>query len=209
MLSIRNIGFSIEGKPLFEDASALLPAGHKVGFVGRNGSGKTTLFKLIRGELPLDAGEIEVPKRARIGGVAQEAPASRDSLIDTVLAADAERASLMAEAEEARDAHRIAEIHARLTDIDAHSAEARAASILNGLGFDAEAQKRACAEFSGGWRMRVALAAVLFARPDVLFWISIAHAPFGSFDDFNCPSSPPVETKVPVVASKSSVISVV
>jgi ATP-binding cassette subfamily F protein 3 len=168
MLSIRNIGFSIEGKPLFEDASALLPAGHKVGFVGRNGSGKTTLFKLIRGELPLDAGEIEVPKRARIGGVAQEAPASRDSLIDTVLAADAERASLMAEAEEARDAHRIAEIHARLTDIDAHSAEARAASILNGLGFDAEAQKRACAEFSGGWRMRVALAAVLFARPDVL-----------------------------------------
>ena len=109
-----------------------------------------------------------MPRRARIGGVAQEAPATRDSLIDTVLAADAERAALMAEAEDAHDAHRIAEIHARLADIDAHSAEARAASILNGLGFDAAAQARACAEFSGGWRMRVALAAVLFARPDVL-----------------------------------------
>jgi ATP-binding cassette subfamily F protein 3 len=168
MLAIRNIGFSIEGKPLFDDASVTIPAGHKVGFVGRNGSGKTTLFRLIRGELPLDAGEIEVPKRARIGGVAQEAPASRDSLIDTVLAADTERASLMTEAEAALDPHRIAEIHARLADIDAHSAEARAASILNGLGFDTAAQGRACAEFSGGWRMRVALAAVLFARPDVL-----------------------------------------
>ena len=168
MLAIRNIGFSIEGRKLFGDASATIPAGHKVGFVGRNGSGKTTLFRLIRGELPLDAGEIEVPKRARIGGVAQEAPATRDSLIDTVLEADTERAALMAEAEVATDAHRIGEIHARLADIDAHSAEARAASILNGLGFDAAAQARACAEFSGGWRMRVALAAVLFARPDVL-----------------------------------------
>jgi ATP-binding cassette, subfamily F, member 3 len=168
MLAIRNIGFSIEGKRLFDDASALIPGGHKVGFVGRNGSGKTTLFRLIRGELPLDAGEIEVPRRARIGGVAQEAPASRDSLIETVLAADVERAALVAEAEHATDPHRIAEIQTRLTDIDAHSAEARAASILNGLGFDAAAQRRACAEFSGGWRMRVALAAVLFARPDVL-----------------------------------------
>ena len=109
-----------------------------------------------------------MPRRARIGGVAQEAPASRDSLIDTVLAADTERAALIAEAEVAHDAHRIAEIQTRLADIEAHSAEARAASILSGLGFDAAAQRRACAEFSGGWRMRVALAAVLFARPDVL-----------------------------------------
>ena len=168
MLAIRNIGFTLEGKRLFDDASALIPSGHKVGFVGRNGSGKTTLFRLIRGELPLDSGEIEVPRRARIGGVAQEAPASRDSLIDTVLAADTERAALIAEAEVAHDAHRIAEIQTRLADIEAHSAEARAASILSGLGFDAEAQRRACAEFSGGWRMRVALAAVLFSRPDVL-----------------------------------------
>ncbi|MBA3323964.1 MAG: ATP-binding cassette domain-containing protein [Rhodobacteraceae bacterium] len=168
MLSLKNITFAMEGRRLFDDASALIPAGHKVGFVGRNGTGKTTLFRLIRGELPLDGGEIEVPRRARIGGVAQEAPASRDSLIDTVLAADEERAALLAEAETAQDAHRIAEIQHRLTDIDAHSAEARAAAILHGLGFDAAAQGRACADFSGGWRMRVALAAVLFARPDVL-----------------------------------------
>ena len=168
MLAIRNIGFSIEGRKLLDDASATIPAGHKVGFVGRNGSGKTTLFKLIRGEMALDTGEIEVPKRARIGGVAQEAPATRDSLLDTVLADDLERAALMAEAETATDPHRIGEIHARLIDIDAHSAEARAASILSGLGFDAAAQARACSEFSGGWRMRVALAGVLFSRPDVL-----------------------------------------
>ncbi|MFO1143706.1 MAG: ABC-F family ATP-binding cassette domain-containing protein [Amaricoccus sp.] len=168
MLALRNLSFSIEGKKLFDDASATIPAGHKVGFVGRNGSGKTTLFRLIRGELALDSGEIDVPKRARIGGVAQEAPASRTSLIDTVLEADVERAALMAEAETATDAHRIGSIHARLADIDAHSAEARAAAILSGLGFDAAAQARACAEFSGGWRMRVALGAVLFSRPDVL-----------------------------------------
>ena len=92
MLAFKNITFTLEGKKLFDDASALIPAGHKVGFVGRNGSGKTTLFRLIRGELALDGGEIEVPRRARIGGVAQEAPATRDSLIDTVLAADTERA---------------------------------------------------------------------------------------------------------------------
>ena len=168
MLAFKNISFTLEGKKLIDDASALIPAGHKVGFVGRNGTGKTTLFRLIRGELALDGGEIEVPRRARIGGVAQEAPATRDSLLETVLMADTERAALLDEAETATDAGRIAEIHARLADIDAHSAEARAASILHGLGFDAEAQARPCADFSGGWRMRVALAAVLFSRPDVL-----------------------------------------
>ncbi len=168
MLAFKNVSFTLEGKKLFDDASALIPAGHKVGFVGRNGTGKTTLFRLIRGELALDGGEIEVPRRARIGGVAQEAPATRDSLIDTVLMADLERAALMAEAETARDATRIGEIHARLSDIEAHSAEARAAAILHGLGFNAEAQARPCADFSGGWRMRVALAAVLFSRPDIL-----------------------------------------
>ncbi len=168
MLSLKNITFSMEGKKLFDDATTLIPAGHKVGFVGRNGAGKTTLFRLIRGELSLDGGEIEVPRRARIGGVAQEAPATRDSLIDTVLMADEERTALMAEAETAQDPHRIADIQHRLLDIDAHSAEARAAAILHGLGFDSAAQARACADFSGGWRMRVALAGVLFARPDVL-----------------------------------------
>ncbi len=168
MLAIRNLTFTLEGKRLFDDASALIPTGHKVGFVGRNGTGKTTLFRLIRGELTPDSGEIEVPRRARIGGVAQEAPATQASLIDTVLKADTERAALLAESETATDAHRIAEIQMRLADIEAHSAEARAAAILSGLGFDAAAQGRPCADFSGGWRMRVALAAVLFARPDVL-----------------------------------------
>jgi ATP-binding cassette subfamily F protein 3 len=168
MLSIRNISFSIEGKPLFEDASATIPTGHKVGMVGRNGTGKTSLFRLIREEWALDDGAIEVPKKFTIGGIAQEAPATDDSLLDTVLAADTERAALFAEAETATDPNRIAEIQIRLVDIDAHSAEARAASILSGLGFDAAAQLRPCHEFSGGWRMRVALGAVLFAQPDLL-----------------------------------------
>ncbi|QPH53898.1 ABC-F family ATP-binding cassette domain-containing protein [Pontivivens ytuae] len=168
MLTIRDITFTLEGRRLFDGASATIPAGHKVGVVGRNGTGKTTLFRLIRGEWVLDGGEIEVPRQARIGGVAQEAPASDVSLIDTVLAADTERAALMDAAETETDGARIAEIHTRLQDIDAHSAEARAAAILSGLGFDTAAQARPCKDFSGGWRMRVALAAVLFSQPDVL-----------------------------------------
>ncbi|MDT8345613.1 MAG: ABC-F family ATP-binding cassette domain-containing protein [Thermohalobaculum sp.] len=168
MLTINDLGFSMAGLPLFEAASARVPAGARVGLVGRNGTGKTTLFRLIRGELAPDAGTITLPSRARIGGVAQEAPGDARSLIETVLAADTERAALMAEAETATDPARIAEIQTRLTDIDAHSAEARAASILAGLGFDHAAQGRPSAEFSGGWRMRVALAAVLFSAPDLL-----------------------------------------
>ena len=168
MLRIDDISYSVEGRPLIEHASAVIPEGHKVGLVGRNGTGKTTLFRLIRGELTLETGDISVPRGARIGGVAQEAPATADSLIATVLAADTERAALMAEAEHSADAHRIAEIQTRLTDIDAWSAEARAAAILKGLGFDDADQLRPCADFSGGWRMRVALAAVLFSRPDLL-----------------------------------------
>ncbi len=168
MLRINDISFSIEGRPLFEGASAVIPTGHKVGFVGRNGTGKTTLFNLINKELILEDGEVTVPKGARIGGVAQEAPASDLSLLDTVLEADTERTALLAEAETATDPNRIADIYGRLSDIDAYSAEARAASILSGLGFDQDAQARACSEFSGGWRMRVALAGVLFSQPDVL-----------------------------------------
>ncbi|HHC29943.1 MAG TPA: ABC-F family ATP-binding cassette domain-containing protein, partial [Rhodobacterales bacterium] len=168
MLRIDDISFSIEGRPLIEHASAVIPQGHKVGLVGRNGTGKTTLFRLIRGELTLETGIISMPKGARIGGVAQEAPATDESLIDTVLAADTERAALMAENETATDGARIAEIQTRLADIDAWSAEARAASILKGLGFDDADQRRPCADFSGGWRMRVALAAVLFSEPDLL-----------------------------------------
>ena len=168
MLRIDNITYNVEGRPLFEGASATIPTGHKVGLVGRNGAGKTTLFRLIRGELALEGGEILLPVRARIGGVAQEVPSSSTSLIDTVLAADTERAALMAEAETATDPHRIAEVQARLADIDAWSAEGRASSILRGLGFEPEEQLRPCSDFSGGWRMRVALAGVLFAQPDYL-----------------------------------------
>ncbi|MCZ6524209.1 MAG: ATP-binding cassette domain-containing protein, partial [Alphaproteobacteria bacterium] len=168
MLAIRNLSFTLGGHHLFDDASALIPNGHKVGLVGRNGTGKTTLFRLIRRELAVDGGDIEVPRNFSIGGVAQEAPASDSSLMETVLAADTERAALLAEAESASEAHRIAEIQIRLTDIDSHSAEARAAAVLAGLGFDRAAQGRPCREFSGGWRMRVALAAVLFSEPDLL-----------------------------------------
>ncbi|NEY89175.1 ABC-F family ATP-binding cassette domain-containing protein [Tabrizicola oligotrophica] len=168
MLKIEDITYSVEGRPLFEGASATIPTGHKVGLVGRNGAGKTTLFRLIRGELALESGAISIPSRARIGGVAQEVPSSSTSLLDTVLAADTERAALLAESETAHDPHRIAEIQARLADIDAWSAEGRASAILKGLGFDAEAQLRPCSDFSGGWRMRVALAGVLFAQPDYL-----------------------------------------
>lgn len=168
MLRISDIRFAMEGRPLFEDTSAVIPSGHKVGLVGRNGTGKTTLFRLIRGELALEAGDISVPRGARIGGVAQEVPASSTSLLDTVLEADTERAALLAEAETATDPARIADVQTRLADIDAWSAEARASSILKGLGFSQAEQAMPCSDFSGGWRMRVALAGVLFARPDLL-----------------------------------------
>ncbi|MEO3417280.1 ABC-F family ATP-binding cassette domain-containing protein [Roseovarius sp. CAU 1744] len=168
MLRINDISYAVAGRPLIEHASATIPEGHKVGIVGRNGTGKTTLFRLIRGELALETGEIALPARARIGGVAQEVPSNEVSLIDTVLAADTERAGLLAEADTAADAARIAEIQTRLADIDAWSAEARAASILKGLGFTDAEQQMPCSAFSGGWRMRVALAAVLFAQPDLL-----------------------------------------
>ncbi|MDO5614186.1 MAG: ABC-F family ATP-binding cassette domain-containing protein [Paracoccus sp. (in: a-proteobacteria)] len=168
MLRIDDISFSIQGRPLLEHASATIPAGHKVGLVGPNGAGKTTLFRLIRGELTLDGGSIDLPPRARIGGVAQEAPGTDATVLATVLAADTERADLLAEAEVATDPHRIAEIQTRLTDIDAWSAEARAASILDGLGFSTADQARPSRDFSGGWRMRIALAGVLLAQPDLL-----------------------------------------
>ena len=168
MLKINDISYSIAGRQLLANASATIPSGHKVGIVGRNGTGKTTLFKLITNELGLDDGNIEIPKKMRIGGIAQEAPASDDTLLETVLSADTERTELLKEAETASDPNRIADIHGRLSDIDAYSAEARAASILSGLGFSSAAQARPCHEFSGGWRMRVALAGVLFAQPDIL-----------------------------------------
>ena len=168
MLIIDDISLRIAGRLLLDHASLTLPAGSKAGFVGRNGTGKTTLFKAITSELPTETGSISFPKNTRIGQVAQEAPGTEEPLIEIVLKADTERLALLAEAETATDANRIAEIQMRLADIDAHSAEARAATILAGLGFDAEAQKRPASSFSGGWRMRVALASVLFAEPDLL-----------------------------------------
>ncbi len=168
MLHINDLTHRIEGRLLFDKATAAIPAGHKVGIVGRNGTGKTTLLRMMAGEIAPDDGGISWPKTARLGGVAQEAPSGDESLIDTVLAADTERAALMTESETATDPARIAEIQLRLNDIGAHAAPARAAQILAGLGFDEEAQQRACREFSGGWRMRVALAAVLFTAPDIL-----------------------------------------
>ncbi len=168
MITLNNLSARIVGRLLIDQASVALPAGIKAGLVGKNGAGKSTLFKIITGDMEAETGSVSIPKNARIGQVAQEAPGTEEPLIEIVLKADKERAALLAEAETATDPHRIAEIQMRLSDIDAHSAESRAASILAGLGFDAEAQLRPASSFSGGWRMRVALAAVLFSEPDLL-----------------------------------------
>ena len=168
MLHLNDLTYRVEGRLLFDKATAAISAGHKVGIVGRNGSGKTTLLRLILGELQPDAGGIRLPRATRIGFLAQEAPGGPESLLEFVLAADTERTRLLAEAPIARDPARIAEIHERLNHIEAHAAPSRAARILAGLGFDEAAQGRSCAELSGGWRMRVALAATLFAEPELL-----------------------------------------
>ncbi len=168
MLSLTDISLRIAGRLLIDNSSVQIAPGARVGFVGRNGAGKSTLFRAIRGDLPLETGSVAIPPRWRIGSLAQEAPDGPDPLIEVVLRADLERESLMREAERARDPHRIAEIQTRLVDIDAYSAPARAAAILSGLGFSTADQNRPCSEFSGGWRMRVALAATLFAVPDLM-----------------------------------------
>jgi ATP-binding cassette subfamily F protein 3 len=168
MLSITDISVRIAGRLLIDHSCAQIVPGARVGFVGRNGVGKSTLFSAIRGELPTETGTITIPPRWRVGSLAQEAPDGPESLIEVVLKADIERDALLREADSAHDPHRIAEIQTRLVDIDAHSAPARAAAILSGLGFSTADQARPCSEFSGGWRMRVALAATLFAAPDLL-----------------------------------------
>src|SRR6195952_1202346 len=165
MLSLTDISIRIAGKLLIDHGSAQIVPGARVGFVGRNGVGKSTLFQAIRGELPTETGTIAIPPRWRVGSLAQEAPDGPESLIEGGLKADLEREGLLGEAETAHDPLRIARIPTRLVDIDAHSAPARAASILSGLGFSTADQARSCSEFSGGWRMRVALAATLFAAP--------------------------------------------
>jgi len=168
MLVIDDLTVRIAGRTLLENASASVPTGSRVGLIGRNGTGKTTLFGVIAGDIAPEHGTVTLPPRWRIGRLAQEAPNGPQSLLEVVLAAHDERARLLAEAETAQDPHRIAEIQTRLADIGAHAAPARAAAILSGLGFSHADQQRPCAEFSGGWRMRVALAATLFAEPDLL-----------------------------------------
>ncbi|MFL1460630.1 ABC-F family ATP-binding cassette domain-containing protein [Roseococcus sp. DSY-14] len=168
VLAIRDVTLRMMGRPLLEGASLQVDDGRKVGLVGRNGAGKSTLLRAILGQQGLDGGEIRLAARARLGHVAQEAPAGDLSLLDIVLAADEERAALLAELEAAPDPARIAAIHDRLRDIRADSAPARAATVLSGLGFDAAAQARPSREFSGGWRMRVSLARALFLEPELL-----------------------------------------
>jgi ATP-binding cassette subfamily F protein 3 len=167
MLQIKDLTFDAWGRRFFDGATVTLPINAKVGLVGRNGIGKSTLFKLILGELHAGGGDISMPKNARIGSVDQEHPSTPVPLLDTVLAADVERARLMAELEIADPEH-LGEIYARLIEIDADRAPSRAAEILSGLGFSTADLERPMAEFSGGWRMRVALAAALFAQPDLL-----------------------------------------
>ena len=168
MLTISGLTYRIGGRALLNEASAQIPAGGKVGLVGRNGAGKSTLLDLIRGALQPDAGDIQMPRGHRIGFLAQEAPSGERNPLDTVLAADTERAALLVELDHGAAPLRIAEIEARLDEIGARAAPARAARILVGLGLDAAMQERSLSELSGGWRMRVALAAVLFAEPDLL-----------------------------------------
>src|ERR1700682_5950049 len=162
MLQVDNLVFNAWNRRFFDSASVTLPVGAKVGLVGRNGVGKTTLFKLILGELVADGGEIALPKAARIASVDQEHPATPVSLLDTVLAADVQREALNVELETAAP-ERLGDIYQRLIEIDADRAPARAAEILSGLGFSTADLKRPMAEFSGGWRMRVGLAAGLVA----------------------------------------------
>ncbi|MCC6888848.1 MAG: ABC-F family ATP-binding cassette domain-containing protein [Hyphomicrobiales bacterium] len=168
MLVIDELSVRVAGRLLIDRACAHIPTGARVGLVGRNGCGKSTLFRAIVGEIAPEHGAVRLSPRCRIGRLAQEAPDGPESLIDVVLRADQERLRLLAEAQAATDPQRIADIQIRLADIGAHAAPARAAEILAGLGFSAADQTRSCAEFSGGWRMRVALAATLFAEPDLL-----------------------------------------
>ncbi len=193
MLNVQGITYRIGGRVLLEDASVAIPTGHRVGLVGRNGTGKSTLFRIILGELSPESGSVNTLRNARIGTVAQEAPGGEESLLSVVLAGDVERAELLTRAEHETDPHAIAEIQTRLTDISAHSAPARAAAILSGLGFSDETMQGPCSALSGGWRMRVALAAALFGRPTCC---SSTSPPTTSTSKARC-GSPPSSSPIP------------
>ncbi|EIZ80318.1 ABC transporter related protein [Novosphingobium sp. Rr 2-17] len=168
MLSIKDITVRLGGRAILDGASATLPQGGKIGLIGRNGAGKSTLVKAIIGEIEPDGGSVDMPRRARLGYIAQEAPNGTRTPFEAVLEADVERTALLAEAETCADPDRLGDLHERLIAIDAYAAPARAARILVGLGFDEEMQSQPLDSFSGGWKMRVALAALLFSQPDVL-----------------------------------------
>jgi ATP-binding cassette subfamily F protein 3 len=168
MLRISDLTYHIGGRTLFDGASVSVPAGARAGLVGRNGCGKTTLLRLVVGELHADGGIIETPRRWRIATLPQEAPGGSERVIDHVLSADEERTALLAEVDGGASGERAAEAHRRLAEIGAHAAPARAAEILAGLGFDHDDQQQPCSALAGGWRMRAALAAILFADPDLL-----------------------------------------
>ncbi|WP_296614973.1 ABC-F family ATP-binding cassette domain-containing protein [Sphingomonas sp.] len=168
MLNLTDITVRLGGRTILDGATAKLPPRSRVGLIGRNGAGKTTLVRVIAGMLDPDTGSVDMPRGSRLGYIAQEAPAGASTPFETVLAADTERAVLMHESETSHDPDRLGEIHERLNAIDAHTAPSRAARILVGLGFDEEAQHRPLDSFSGGWRMRVALASLLFSQPDLL-----------------------------------------
>ena len=171
MILLRKLAFARAGKPLVTEASLQLHPGWKVGLTGANGCGKSSFFALLRGELHAEAGDLEIPAAWRIGHVAQDTPALPTAAIDFVLDGDSELRSVeqaLAAAEAAHDGHRIAELHTRLQDIDGYAAPARAAEILDGLGFTQADHRRAVADFSGGWRVRLNLARALVARADLL-----------------------------------------
>ncbi len=168
MLNLNALTVRLGGRTIIDRATAALPGQAKVGLIGRNGAGKSTLMKVMIGELEADDGGIELPRKTRIGYIAQEAPAGDATPFETVLAADTERASLLVASETEQDANKLADIHERLIAIDAYTAPARAARILVGLGFDEGMQGRPLDSYSGGWKMRVALAALLFSEPDLL-----------------------------------------
>ena len=168
MLTIQGITVRLGGRVILDRATVAIPPRSKVGLIGRNGAGKSTLVKAIIGEIDPDEGEVEMPRQTRLGYIAQEAPAGSASPFETVLAADAERTSLLAESETCTDPDRLGDVHDRLLAIDAYSAPSRAARILIGLGFDEEMQGQPLDSFSGGWKMRVALASLLFSAPDVM-----------------------------------------